>query len=301
MVTEVNKLIYNTLVSERSIYLPEVGTIALRRQSAQIVNKGVVNPPRYRAEFSSQQQGVSLVEIIAHATHIDVTAANDIYQRWLGRVRNGSTVIIEGVGELHNKSFVADTALLAILNVAEPLTLKRKSGKKWGIVVCLLIAVIVGLVGAYFYTTHNTAVDTDVIDQSVCEEITSDEAVPENEPVVTEHNADNVIPEEGSKEASEISREEGSEETANANLWSANPDIRHWVVVGSYSTEANANAAVDSYRTVSPEYEFHVYPLGSMYAVVVYGSADREECVRFKRSLSSRFNQAWIHTPRRYR
>lgn len=301
MVTEVNKLIYNTLVSERSIYLPEVGTIALRRQSAQIVNKGVVNPPRYRAEFSSQQQGVSLVEIIAHAAHIDVTAANDIYQRWLGRVRNGSTVIIEGVGELHNKSFVADAALLAILNVAEPLTLKRKSGKKWGIVVCLLIAVIVGLVGAYFYTTHNTTVDVELTGQFVCDEIAPAEAVPENEPIVIEHNANGAILEEGSKHESEISSEVGGELTANANSWSANPDIRHWVVVGSYSTEENANAAVDSYRTVSPEYEFHVYPLGSMYAVVVYGSADREECVRFKRSLSSRFNQAWIHTPRRYR
>lgn len=301
MVSEVNKLIYNTLVGERGVYLPEIGTIALRRQSAHIVNNGVINPPMYRAEFSSQQQGVSLVEIIAHAAHIDETAANDLYQRWLGKVRSGSTVIIDGVGELHNKSFVADAALLALLNVAEPLTLKRKSGKKWGVVVCLLIVVIAGLAGAYFYAIHNTSEDVDIIDQSVCEEIVSTEIVPENESVVIEHNADDVIPEEGSKDASEISREEGSEETANANLWSANPDVRHWVVVGSYSTEENANAAVDSYRTVSPEYEFQVYPLGSMYAVVVYGSADREECVRFKRSLGPRFSQAWIHTPRRYR
>lgn len=301
MVNQVNRLIYNTIVSDKSIFLPDVGTITLRRLPAKIESNRVILPPTYRAEFSSQQQGISLVDIIAHAANIDTTEALGIYGRWLDKVRNGSSISIEGVGELRNKSFVADSALLAILNNGTPLTTKRKSNRKWGISMLILVVIIAIVACLYMYMTGRNTNEQEIAPTMAIE---STEALDNtadtfnNEPISEEQESTDVAVADVDIQPN-TDRVDDNIVSDESGLWSTNSDIRHWVVVGTYSTEANATIAVENIGNT--EYEFQIYQLGSMYAVVIFGSSDYDECSRFKRSISSQFGQAWIHTPRRYR
>ena len=83
--------------------------------------------------------------------------------------------------------------------------------------------------------------------------------------------------------------------------WRSRDDIRHWVVVGSYSTTNNAERAISDIEKRYPEILCTYYRLGNMYAVVVFGSADNEECQQFKRAHSKEFKQSWIHTPKKFK
>ena len=82
MVGEVNKIIYNMLVSGRGVYLPEVGSLYIERQAARKISADKLLSPRNVVAFQSGEQAPSLVaEIVAVAGCSDEQAA-DIYQRW---------------------------------------------------------------------------------------------------------------------------------------------------------------------------------------------------------------------------
>jgi hypothetical protein len=83
--------------------------------------------------------------------------------------------------------------------------------------------------------------------------------------------------------------------------WRTRDDIRHWVVVGSYSTTANAERAIADIMKRMPQMQCNYFKLGSMYAVAAFGSADSEECQEFKRAYVKEFEQSWVYTPKKFR
>ena len=83
--------------------------------------------------------------------------------------------------------------------------------------------------------------------------------------------------------------------------WRTNTDIRHYVVVGSYSTEKNAERAINELSGKYNELLFNYFKLGSMYAVAAFGSTNREDCERFVCEYKQSFPQLWIHTPRKHK
>ncbi|MBR0362965.1 MAG: hypothetical protein IIX38_04125, partial [Alistipes sp.] len=126
MVNEVNKIVYNTLVAERAIHLPGVGTLSIVRKSAEVASGGMVLPPSHSVQFSSSAHATSLVDAIAREAGVDSACAEELYSRWLEKVRVGSTLTIEGVGRLQQKSFVAEGEFVALFNrAAAPVKIKR--------------------------------------------------------------------------------------------------------------------------------------------------------------------------------
>ena len=129
--------------------------------------------------------------------------SEDIYSRWLERVRTDSTLVIDGVGRLNNKSFMADPTFIALFNNSNgrPVKVKRKRGKGLLIVVILLILVMLvgGVVGgAYWFfnddikalinktteqkeVTRNTPVEVEVEDTTTVTEYTDSGASKEVE------------------------------------------------------------------------------------------------------------------------
>ena len=106
MAIEVNKLIGSKLLAGKSIYLPQIGSLYITMTASQ----------RKRVEFSSAQQGDSIVDVItARAKCSDVEGEN-IYQRYLEEVRQDTRLYIMGVGELRTKSFLTDENFSKQLN-----------------------------------------------------------------------------------------------------------------------------------------------------------------------------------------
>lgn len=296
MQNAVNNLIYNTLIADGSVALPSVGRLSIVRRSALMSGKKV-SPPQYVVEFSSATDGRTIVDVVSDVASVDLAQAEDIYRRWLDKVRTERGVVIEGVGELRNKSFVAVPELLGALNSVgnAPIRItRRRSGGVWlyAVAAVLFLAVAAYFVIGYFDTPDIVAYEETNIEVekgvSEAEYMADAETIADvvEEPVmdVAEKPVADVV-------------EEPVMEVAKA--WNEEEDIRHWVVIGTYSTSDNAERAKRDAERGDEGCVCDVFRLGSMYAVVAFGAAEREACEEFKRAHRAKYPQAWIHTPKR--
>lgn len=276
MVNEVNKLIYNTLAEHNAVVLPRVGSLGVVRRMAKMEGNRVV-APTFAVEFSSAEDGVSLCDVIASAANISSSEAEDIYLRWLDKVKEGNTLTISGVGTLRDKSFVTDTELQKALNLADktPIKIHSRSRKPY-IAIAAVVVALLG-VGAYLFLTNDR--------------VASPEPTPTEEVVVEEV----VVAEPETEPITEIEIEPAP------TRWIDRDDIRHWVVVGSYSTTENAERAVEDILRRQDAECCDILTLGKMYAVAVYGSSDKADCERFVRDNRDKFKQSWVHTPKRFK
>lgn len=296
MQNAVNNLIYNTLIADGSVALPSVGRLSIVRRPASMSGKKV-SPPQYVVEFSSATEGRTIVDVVSDVASVDLVQAEDIYRRWLDKVRTERGVVIEGVGELRNKSFVAVPELLGALNLVgnAPIRItRRRSGGVWFYAVAAMLIIAVA---AYFAIGH-----FDTPDIVACEEtnIEVEKSVSETEYMADAETIADVV-EEPVMDVAEKPVAEVVEEpvTEVAKAWNEEDDIRHWVVIGTYSTSDNAERAKRDAERGDEGCVCDVFRLGSMYAVVAFGAAEREACEEFKRAHHAKYPQAWIHTPKR--
>jgi nucleoid DNA-binding protein len=303
MVNEVNKIIYNRLITEREVTLPGVGSLSLVRHAASMSSRDIVAAPRLTIEFSSHAEGCSIVDAIAVIGGTDTATAEDIYSRWLEKVRSGSTLTIEGVGILRNKSFEVDKELLSMLNgisATHVNVVRRKKGRTmlWVGLTLSIIALIVSIAAIFNIdisaisdkaTNADKQVETiveNIIVEPVAEDITSGELTTDIEEDI--HTQDVVAG-------------ESVEVATVADNWTMRDDIHHWVVAGSYSTMSNAESAAETITTKYQDIDCKIITLGKMYAVAIYGSSDRDDCVQYMRKYHKNFGEAWIFTPKEYR
>ena len=276
MVNEVNKLIYNTLAEHNAVVLPRVGSLGVVRRMAKMEGKRVV-APTFAVEFSSSEEGVSLCDVIASVANISSSEAEDIYLRWLDKMKEGNALTISGVGTLRDKSFVTDAELQKALNLADkaPIKIHSRSRKPY-IAIAAVVVALLGVCAYLFFTNDRVASPAPTpIEEVVVDEVVVAEPEPETE---TE---------------TEI-------EPAPVR-WIDRDDIRHWVVVGSYSTTENAERAVVDILKRQDAECCDILTLGKMYAVAVYGSSDKADCERFVRDNRDKFKQSWVHTPKRFK
>lgn len=144
MVEQVNRLVGNLLAANSVVWLPDVGTLRVERQAARRLSRREVQPPVRLVNFSSQRSGESLVDAIARAARCDQATAEDIYARWLSRVRTENGVVMEGVGELKFKNFTPDEAFDRRLNPQgrRPMRVHTPRRLDWSVWVGLVAAVL---------------------------------------------------------------------------------------------------------------------------------------------------------------
>ncbi len=111
MAAEVNKLIGGKLLAGKSIYLPEIGSLYISMTTTQ----------RKRVEFSSAEQGESIVDVIVARAKCSDEDGLKIYNHYVKEVKEGSRLTIQGVGVLNAKSFATEEPFAKQLNtVPEP-------------------------------------------------------------------------------------------------------------------------------------------------------------------------------------
>ncbi len=98
MEEQVGRVVGNVLAAGGEIFLPEVGSLCVERRRAQRLSRRSVRPPYRAVTFTPQRRGVSLVEEIARVLTASgmseaeaPQAAQEVYGRWLERVREGET------------------------------------------------------------------------------------------------------------------------------------------------------------------------------------------------------------------
>ncbi|MBQ5720197.1 MAG: hypothetical protein IIV65_06570, partial [Alistipes sp.] len=116
MVGEVNKIIYNMLISGRGVRLPQVGTLYIERQGARRISEDRLLSPRNVVAFSSHEEAPSLVDEIVAIAGCQTSQAEDIYERWKSKTLADGVLTIGGVGQLKGKSFQMEQPFNSAIN-----------------------------------------------------------------------------------------------------------------------------------------------------------------------------------------
>lgn len=301
MVDEVNRLVGNLLAGGGDVFLPGVGSLFCERRPARQLNKRTLMPPCRVVSFSSQQRGISLVDEIARVTGCDAAAAQDVYDRWLSRVREEETLTLEGIGVLKFKNFTLSEAFDRRLNPQghAPVRIAVKRGFDWVIwmgVAAILVAV--GVVGVIYVPDMLQQRESIVVAEAVVE------PAPEPIPAAVPDSVADVKSPVGDSLASaaEIAPEKP---TVVATAAAGTPESpaaftpgHRYVVLGVFSTAPNATRAIADAVAKEPSLRCGVYRFGEKLLVSPFDAADADACTDFIRARSDLFPGMWTYTAR---
>ena len=184
MVAEVNKLISNTLCQGRDLFLPQIGTLVVRRNAASRASSTKMAPPCRTVTFTGEQRGESVVALISSTAGVDSSRAEEIYNQWVESVKKDDVVTIDGVGTIANRKFVADKHLMTLLNPALG-DVELKPRRNWKLYAIIAVAVaLVAAVAIWFFCKEEPA---PVVVEPVVEIV---EPQPAPEPVVVDKDPD---------------------------------------------------------------------------------------------------------------
>jgi hypothetical protein len=287
MVGEVNKIIYNMLISGRGVRLPQVGTLYIERQGARRISEDRLLSPRNVVAFSSHEEAPSLVDEIVAIAGCQTSQAEDIYERWKSKTLADGVLTIGGVGQLKGKSFQMEQPFNSAINPKGVKTLvvrrpKRRSNS-WLYAACGVCVIVALCICGYIMWGDSLFPKSDtekVVAAVPAEQVVeaTDEEIPAAEPMV--------------------SQPEPSVPTATVPAQTPavqNRRYAYYVVMGVFSTEANADRAIEQVHSKASEAKCEVLPFGSKFMVTMYGSDSREDCNTFARSYRELFPDLWIY------
>ena len=309
MVNEVNKLIHNTILDQVGVSLPDVGTIYVTRKPATKISSKSISAPHLTLALSPDKRSISIVDAIANIAQIEITQAEDIYRRWLNKVRqdDGSISIFE-VCSINNSHIVIDPLFSGKLNLSNnnEIEISCRSHTYRNISIILAVIAVAFVVAYWLYSNMLKETTSNEVQAEISTEAITDNNIDEIETILDDNQdvtTDGIAEETADDEI--VVEEQGSTtdmiESVTIDDWRQRDDIRHWVVVGSYSSEENVARAITDLEAKNPEIMFDSFKLGSMYAVAAFGSSEYADCESFKQEHIKQFKQSWIHTPRKYK
>lgn len=314
MVNEVNKIIFNTLVEQGAIYIPNLGTLSIHSTPSHKRGNRVV-PPAHSVVYTTECKATSLSNVIMTIANIDKTNADDIVARWHKKLSKDGRVVIEGVGTIANGVFTSNSELIAKLNISnEPIYLngKVRSSRKWWLIPLIVLSLVALGLNLYLLFSRdkiepiapvaNTSTESLVTENTTAEnqQISNDTITTDSSTQETNTHGAEIANIEtiNAEPAPEITEQEVEQTEAKITDWREH-DTRHYVIFGSYSTMANANTAIKKIERNNPAAQCKVIRIGTMFGIAVFGSDNHDECTAFKREYRAVYKDAWIHTPKR--
>ena len=274
----ITQLLINLLAQHRTVFLPSIGTLRFGRIAAKLEGTALT-PPRNTFRYSSREEGLSLLEELIAVAGCTREEGEEAYRRWLHRVKQGSSVVIEGVGRIESDFFKPSEKLECLLNpVANaPVVLRRRRSLR-GVWIGLATVAVVGAAGAaWWYVQNQPTITFEVVTQVV------EEPIPEM--------AEEVVAEEVAEPAP-VEEVATPEPTAIGQMTSG----VSYVVVGVFSTEENARKYIEQMARRNPEIACRVYAFqGSKFMVSGFESTDGAEASAFIRDHRAALPDLWVY------
>ena len=301
MVGEVNKIIYNMLVSGRGVYLPDVGSLYIERQAARKISADKLLSPRNVVAFQSGEQAPSLVNEIVAVAGCSTEQATDIYQRWSAKTREGNNIKIGGVGVLNHKSFVMESEFASAINPkgVKTIVIRRRSNT-WLYAICAVcVLVALGFCG-YIMFGGEQKIDAmriepiaKVAEQPATEQPASEGVVAQTAESETNAVASSTNSSSGNAATSTNTSTQSAQSTETAVNSSA--DYEYYVVMGIFSTEENAQRAVAQAESRIKDVSCKVLPFKDKYMVTLFGSDKIGDCNAFANSYRDIYADLWVY------
>ncbi|MCD8102058.1 MAG: SPOR domain-containing protein [Alistipes sp.] len=293
---EIGKIVLNSLLTRRSVWLPAVGTFCTEYSPARDNGDGTVTPPATRVVFTDRQEegAVPITDLIPQEPGGDTPSVK--YDRWLARATERGPVVMEGIGVVSNGVFTPYESLNNSLNPItpagkptrlKPVARKSSSGKGlgrtekiWLVLIALFILILAG--GWTWYTkyydgptdrrAHNPAISDNLDDiPEATGAVGGDEGETE-EVVVVEPGA-----------PTEPAPARPQESTSRPGAAPAG----FYVVGGVFSVPENADKYIRQMSAKFPDLDYRKhYPYqGDKTVVTLFGSPDRAEANRQRRRI----------------
>ena len=281
MIEEVNKIIYNMLISGRGVFLPEVGTLYIERQAARKLADGRLLGPRNTVVFAEGVQAPSLVDEIVSIAGCGVEQAQDIYERWKAKTLSEGVLTIGGIGVLKGKSFSTDKTFHSAINPqgVKTLVVRKKSSNAW-IYVVSAVAIVVALGFLGYLMWGDKFMSKQSAEKVVVEQVATPEA-----PAV-----------ESVEQGVESAAEPNVEQAQSAQVAPQSSEYAYYVVMGIFSTPENAERAVQQAQSKIKDVECKVLPFkGGKHMVTIFGSDSVADCNAFARSYRDVYPDLWVY------
>ena len=299
MVGEVNKIIYNMLVSGRGVYLPEVGSLYIERQAARKISADKLLSPRNVVAFQSGEQAPSLVAEIVAVAGCSSEQAADIYQRWSAKTREGSNIKIGGVGVLNHKSFVMESDFASAINPkgVKTIVIRRRSNT-WLYALCAVcVLVALGFLGYIMFggeqkpTVKRAESIAQTEAQPAVEQSAAVPAVAEGQVNTTDNTTAAVTTTATTTSSDALTQTAQPADTATTT----SVDYEYYVVMGIFSTEENAQRAIEQAESRIKDLNCKVLPFKDKFMVTLFGSDKIGDCNSFANSYRDIYADLWVY------
>lgn len=292
MIEEVNKIIYNMLISGRGVFLPEIGSLYIERQAARKLADGRLLSPRNVVVFTPQQQAPSLVDEIVAIAKCGVEQAQDIYERWKAKTYQDGVLTVGGVGVMRSGGFSTDKGFHSVINPqgVKTLVVRKKSSNTWlyavsGVAVIVALAILIFLVWGDKIAGNVSVVksaDTEQVAPAVAESAATSEQT--------------VQPAEAETQNAAVQQTQTAEAEATQPIVSPGKEYAYYVVMGIFSTPENAERAVQQAQSKIKDVECKVLPFkGGKHMVAIFGSDNVADCNAFARSYRDIYPDLWVY------
>ena len=308
---QVSNLVYNALAKRQGVVLPGIGTLYAVTVPAEMQKPGVVTPPVNRVELVTDElPGIPhIVDLIAGYDQTDPEQAREIYNRWLAENCSEEGVTIGAVGNIREGVFTPDPGLEEALNPVDtgavrlPGRIDAKRVAMWVVFAVLIgVGISVGAIVWYEYSEQMRIVrlsEQPVLPAAV-------PAAPDSPAVKVPAAAgsDSSAGESGasagvdSSAAVPAKQPEPVREPATvpaAKLVPATAAMHYYVIVGTYSTDQNAEKFIASAQKKNDKLEYAKIPMpNGKILVSVFGATAETEANRMKNEVSGLFPDAWV-------
>lgn len=306
MTAQIDNLIFNTLAGGHDLYLPDVGSLIVRRNGAARISSGRLVSPFTDIVFSRELRGEVLTDIIAAKANVSQERATEIYRQWLQHASVNGGVLIGGVGEIRNEKFTTDQNFDNMANPEGRNEIRINPVTNYMLlsfaVLCIVFAV--GVAGYIFYSEQvfSDQMGKGVPPRTAVVESVAD--VPVETVAVVEEESVAAAAEEQPVQIAESESVVESEQRPAEGLNGVLPMTAgySYAVWGVYVELVNAE---DGMKTVNRRFDdihSRIYRYGDRYMVALYERPTRSECVRIVENLKERsrsFREVWVYTDRK--
>lgn len=287
----ITRLLFNALAQRQTVMLPDIGSLRFKRIAAKCEG-ATLTPPRNMFIFSNREEGRSLLDMLITKAGCKPNEGEEAYRRWLHRVKQTHSVVIEGVGRIEGDFFKPSEELERLLNpvTAAPITLRRRCSLR-GLWFGLAAVAVVGVAGAAWWYFNMQPTSTLVVEPK---EVESQKIVDElRDSVVADEVVAIITP--VAEQTMPVPKEVATVTAVSNEVGKISPGTRY-VVMGVFSTEENARKYIEQLSKRAPEISCRIYRFqGKKFMVSGFESVDGAEATAFIREHRAQFSDLWVY------
>lgn len=300
MKQQIDNLIANTLLDEKEVYLPNIGSLILRRNSAKRLSSKKLQRPYYELTFTSEERGVNIVLLISKVANVSEERAADIYAEWFEQSKRNDVTTIEGLCSIKDRVVTTNEAFEAMANPhgRDVKKIKPRSSYRVFVIIGFLLGVAIGAATAPFLSDIYSENLTDKEDVPTTVQVENEEVKPIEEAV---QQSDSLIVELVEQQPVEPIVEQTEAPTENT---AAEPRLKvktgkSYAVWGVYDELANAERYLLWLKERFPKIKAEIYCYDARYMVALCETSSREACNKkvaaWKKQYKS-FKNVWVYT-----